>query len=809
MLRIREITLDGFRGYRRARTFTFPDRPSGSLLIYGPNGYGKSSITDAFEFLVNPEGTLERLGQRRVENMSGRGPLRHVALEPEREASVRLAFADDRVAREATRKATSEVEPLSEPLKRIANAQRIPYIIRGTELRNFIDETTPTDRYKEFARCLAAARLMALQSDVRSLRTKLRSDTEETRMKRRIDADAGMLTSSAVTEWDDARVLEWLNARIRVAAGTVPLIALTDADGGLLVLKQLQADEMSTARRLPLERAQQILRVLLPDADKVPLRAPFDAVVAAQAKFVEVAQRTAQGDYLPFVTAAIKLLHAHHDMEDCPLCGTSFTASPLGSRHAVQGYLQTLRDRLGEMRLAEEALVGAKRALEQQHQQVAAQVREACTAAGVDATQLLTLWNDAHGRLVAGGDSGLDAFVTGLRDCDRKLAERIERMAPDAPRVYEPLMTATNRALELQRRFVAWQSTCRWRLVMLAEIEKAVTFIDERIYGFFQRTIDAVNHDTIAFYSKAQKVARVPVAVKVRLLDEENADSRGVEVLVDMYDAKDLKPRAVLSDSQRHTLGLALRLALIRRFNKDLPFVVLDDVVTSYDAEYRRDIAIVLADDLADLQMLVLTHDNLFYRFLKSRIGEMDRARWNCTSILRYDPEGGPFILGSEDADDIDRNIKQGQPAGNEIRQYVEEWLHKMAHGLGAKMIMRRPEDPYNYAMRELFDGVIERAKAVGFDHVLDAHNMRGFVGEMRDAVWLNKASHYQENPYHVTGAAGTDASFWRDFKEFAELFKCPRCRRQRFQYNVLTGKVNCAHPNCNLTLRFEPPPAA
>jgi len=63
--RIRDLEIEGFRGYPNACRLSFPNVAGGSLLIVGPNGFGKSSITDAFEFLVNDQGTLERLGQRR------------------------------------------------------------------------------------------------------------------------------------------------------------------------------------------------------------------------------------------------------------------------------------------------------------------------------------------------------------------------------------------------------------------------------------------------------------------------------------------------------------------------------------------------------------------------------------------------------------------------------------------------------------------------------------------------------------------------------------------------------------------------
>lgn len=48
-------------------------------------------------------------------------------------------------------------------------------------------------------------------------------------------------------------------------------------------------------------------------------------------------------------------------------------------------------------------------------------------------------------------------------------------------------------------------------------------------------------------------------------------------------------------------------------FNEKLDFLVLDDVVNSFDVYHRGELARLLATDFTDRQVLVLTHDQLFY----------------------------------------------------------------------------------------------------------------------------------------------------------------------------------------------------
>jgi len=48
-VKIKNITIQGFRGFNEERNIDFHDR---FTLIYAPNSYGKTSISEAFEWLL-------------------------------------------------------------------------------------------------------------------------------------------------------------------------------------------------------------------------------------------------------------------------------------------------------------------------------------------------------------------------------------------------------------------------------------------------------------------------------------------------------------------------------------------------------------------------------------------------------------------------------------------------------------------------------------------------------------------------------------------------------------------------------------
>ena len=86
-------------------------------------------------------------------------------------------------------------------------------------------------------------------------------------------------------------------------------------------------------------------------------------------------------------------------------------------------------------------------------------------------------------------------------------------------------------------------------------------------------------------------------------------------------------------------MHLALFISSVGLFNRQVPFLFLDDVVSSYDAEHKERIADLIAERLGGFQVFLTTHDWLFYSMLKDRLH--DRG-WLFERISGWDFEHGP-----------------------------------------------------------------------------------------------------------------------------------------------------------------------
>ena len=115
---------------------------------------------------------------------------------------------------------------------------------------------------------------------------------------------------------------------------------------------------------------------------------------------------------------------------------------------------------------------------------------------------------------------------------------------------------------------------------------------------------------------------------------------KGAELAISFHGSHQKPPHGVLSESHLNSLGVALFLAMADSFNEQLDFLVLDDVVNSFDAEHRGELAALLAGDFAHRQLIVLTHDQLFFDRL-TRLA----PSWKRIEFTSWDFHEGPRTM--------------------------------------------------------------------------------------------------------------------------------------------------------------------
>lgn len=260
-------------------------------------------------------------------------------------------------------------------------------------------------------------------------------------------------------------------------------------------------------------------------------------------------------------------------------------------------------------------------------------------------------------------------------------------------------------------------------------------------------------------------------------------------------------PSGYLSDSQIHTLALSLRLAAIQMFNSDVPLIVLDDVVTSYDADHRRAIAGMLANQFHDHQIILVTHDERFFAYLKE---QCPQEKWIYKRITQLDPDFGPRFHDHKVADDlIESRHAADKFAANEMRQSEEEWLLQICRDFGVDVRIRDLHHPYEYSRAELAGALAHFLK----DKNLMPPEVPGvanrFLNTLQAGAVENFGSHFQDNPYGF-GSVGDERTRWTEFKAFRDAFRCPACDRKRFKRPLGMDRPVCRHNGCEAQFVFE-----
>jgi len=689
------------------------------LAIFAPNGLGKSSVIDALEFLFSENGTLGRLGQRGRDNRAGPAALGHNdAKESGIAPMVNFTTIAGKMKAEGSRAAAGTSRPIHATATAMKAGFVVPPIIRGYTLRSFVETHRPEDRYSDVADWLQLSPLVEVQKNLRLLRRDVKAAAESSTEQDRIAKLLWTETDQAVQGWDDAAVIDFINANVIAALDpAVTLTALVSEDEGYVeVAKRVEAEE----KRVGLAGLKQIRnsvielwRKIVPEDDgEVELSgaiAAFDneLLILADAKAIEAEEcdKAARIVFRSVWKEAEKLFGDDVTAPDaCPVCATAIGETAAGSVPEIRNLLNDHLKDLQSYDIAKTALEDAETATMQAHYQLVARL-----------PAMIELLPDGDG---TGCKSALIGYQNGVAawpasdapksapivvDLESRLATLNQEIADIEAKQGE--LTWLNAKVRIDRLFnlqkevaLATRTTEELTALHAALIAQA-TLVSGKIREKVQSLLDTLQTPMNEIYKEIQRDSAKPI--RLELPGEDDSNQQRMQLVIDFAENRpSVAPGGYLSDSQLHSIALALRLAAIKKFNGAAPMIALDDVVTSYDADHRRAIGAMLAKMFTDSQIILVTHDERFFNHLKDQLAEKD---WQFTRIIGLDPASGPHFADHKVTDEMitDRWAK-GKSAANEMRQAEEEWLLGIARGFGVNVRIRPLEKAYSYERSEL-----------------------------------------------------------------------------------------------------------
>ena len=579
--RITAVEMQAFRGIGEPFTLDLGD--GRSCVILGDNGTGKSSIADAVEWYFT--GRIEFLTRE------GRGgAIRHSGAADELDTKVTVTTGGPLEG------AITESAPSSPMVREIGRSEL--FLLRGRTLADFIDKTKG-EKWQVLSELLGLDAIDRLRLDLQTARNDLSGQVESARLEL---AQREAALHQWVGEVSEGSILEAIKAKCGAASIDEPLTleGALDPEWRETITSEGSGDRRAAALRTALDE-------LLGAAATATSLDPIDA----WNQFLAEGQR----DQLPLTLyrAADSLIGSGKAQDGiCPLCHQPFSLVALSER--LKSELLHLGE---EARALETAKQAARQFTTNLHNARSIRTRlvERLSQQG------LTLPmppeghdEDLHRHIDESSPmerSPVEQYCEELASWDIAASEAVESAIPRPD---------TERGQVLVDLGALLTSAEAWHLAVGEhEAKKAASNLADRLFrGYQERQVQSF---TQIIGEISRRVAEIYDALHpeggLGAVAIETVGEKGAELAVEFHGRRELPPHRVLSESHLNSLGIALFLAMAETFNERLHFLILDDVINSFDREHRGRLADLLVSSFSDRQLVVLTHDQQFFTRLR------------------------------------------------------------------------------------------------------------------------------------------------------------------------------------------------
>lgn len=792
MAKIKSINISGIRGIKDPLTL---DLDKKSVLVYGDNGTGKSSVTDAFEWFFFDH--IEHLSNEEIGRRKGRDALRNIFIPGHEDGYIELKFDDNKL--DTKKSIDSSLKPSStntsdEFNEFIVAAQSENLILRYRDLVQFII-AGKTDKLNELQRIIGF-------SEVANIRSLLKKNAG--RIARTIKAanydNLKSIQQSKIIEnlgqpaYNDEQLFEGANKLIEPLELGIEIKSRKDIN---TVLKKIQTKE-DTALLEQINFFTRIWEALSEVEGNIEyIHESYKAYHTAFKELQKDPEKIKKLQLLALLKEGHTVLKNDVVQDDyCPLC--------LQEKSKVQ-LLQELTNRIEEL----EQLAEEKQKLDEQGEELEDLVRPNINT--IDSLLKEKLFKqDEFAKLkeqIEDIKKSLSAFNDELKkdfsktlgetskvQIDKKKIAKLVKYAHDTAKslkesqatnvkfqIYTKLLQASNAYIEYQRIEKEQEILTNQQFTFEALYEDFIKRQEEALNVFLSMFSKDINdyYTTMNPNEKVEDIKLVPL--------KKNDELVGITIEYSFFDETRTPPIAYLSESHINCLGLSFFLASVKAFNNVNEFFILDDVISSFDRSHRYRFAQLLANKFSDYQVLLLTHEKEFFELVSS---EVKSKGWLLKNFKWTKEQGTGIEKGLADIKERVKTKladKNTDGLGNDIRVYTEKVMKRVALEVEAKVAYRNNDVNEKRMAPELLDAVQSKLSKSSKElkDAADIPKIKGmpmFVG--------NTTSHHNEFQESIEDL---DA-MWEDVKKTIHCFYCPDCDKfvsLKF-YDTVEKKIRC-----------------
>lgn len=792
MLKINKITIENFRGIKSPVIIDFVKGVNcTSALIYGRNGTGKSSIVDAWEWLINSK--IEYLTKEGVS---------------ERDYPHKLSDGDNVYIN------IDFTHPIINSTKAVFNKTRIttpnysgeynefkrytvyPNFLRYSDLQEFVCKTKG-DKYKYIAKFFGLEKFTKNQSDIQASFTRISAQLLNLR-KTLIENEQSITTIIKNQIVDELTVVSFINAiaskyEIDTITEFKETYKIKDALSEIIKSNPI-ATELAEWKSFQI-RLNQFYPILKLVQECIEIEKVFQNLKEDEANITNLI-------LIELYSTATETLLKIENNDICPVCDKIYDGDlivHIAKKHKT----------LDELKKKKDDYVLKRSTLIKKLELINNKVTIIQSEKGDNVLKTFSLFFDDINLLELQIPDTILLLKTSLKDLTNlTLSSKAEVLKidylSDSELENKEIVNTKIKSLSEDEKSKSLAIDFG-NLIQLIDAytkylknEKKVNYLEniannlgivfskltEYIQTQIQNTFTAIQSDVIECYNYLEGTNQFLNNPQIKLV---SGKDKAIELEIDFVNEKISPAYKFMSESQINSFGLAIFLSAVKYFNSGFKFIVLDDIVNSFDAFKRPKVAQLLASKFSNFQILMLTHDQVFFDTMQRHFPQWTRykfASWDYTTGPRCSFSNN-YIEEIQNLIDEDDAISAGQKLG----RYLEMVFGIVAENLQTPM---RYKLENIYTLSEFYEPLVKRFK----DKLKVAnkqHKVSILFSEFEQGtIFRNYCAHWKDEASQFT-ASEIEGIFNKWLEIEAEMY-CTSCK----SYCRLDKSDNIEYVRCN-----------
>jgi len=797
MMKIKSLDIKGFRGVKRELPLELNSK---SVLLFGDNGAGKSSITDAIEWFYKD--SVNHLSSEEIDRKGGLTALRNIFIADTEKCLVEINFSDDNLSSQKSiilKKSNPEVENSnnSEAFKRYIKSSKSENLtLKYGDLTDFV-LSTKKEKLDSLSKIIGFTKIsdirIVLKKAVNEITRSLRSRNYENEISRKEGQIVELLKERVVS---DEQYINKINEIIKPLKLDFVLTKLEDINN---LLSQFEKSDDSAV----IEKRAYYDNIISKIND---LRGRIDNLLDSYEIYYQLFQNIVS-DIETLKNIALGNLWSEGlrmlkgsivDKDECPLC-----LQPK-SREELKKEIELRLKTLESIRKQKNQFDDAKRSV----QKTLDDIKN--IAVGIQSNKCFDL---GENKIIRDFVKCIEKYISMvsqelsidiLKETRIKTRDEIifDMAKLNATLVFcqkrnEVLLSQIKgkKILEVRDKITLSRQTYLEikRLKRKKEILKKQKESMEIIYNAFvqkqkeelEAFINSYSKEINAYYQymhPGEKVENIEIKTT-----EKDDELTGMTIEFMFFDKNTSPPQKYLSESHLNSLGIAFFLTSVKVFNKENQFFILDDIISSFDLNHRKRLSDLLLEEFSNYQVFILTHERNWFDYMKNIV--QGKANW-MVNVINWNESKGTHL--NETLVDLKQRIEQKlvdndkTGLGNSMRKYLEKLLKEVSEEIEVYVKYRSNELNEDRMSNELLSELKSKINKQPSKEIFEP-----IIKKMISSVFIaNKDSHDSS----FDPSIGDCRAFWDDVMSLEKLFYCEKCNKpiSKGHYDNVEKKIRC-----------------